>query len=343
MRESRTFVTLFVFVLFSRFNLRPQSQGYRFVEVQTHCAVGCELHGVAALTHMPGSLVGVVERPAMAGVEAQAKNQDFWSRIEGGNSVAIHTPPPPVLLGVRRVWRTALWCGVWGVWCVAWLWLRAAGANALEQKNAPLSALQVVATATLVHDEPTNPVYACTVSPNGKLYVTGGRGVVKVWNAASCACVRTLCAADCTSSPPDAAPDRSPSLLDPRTVFCCAFSPNGSRLAAASKDSTVAMWRVSDWEVERVLRGHGGTVTSCAWSNDGTWLVTGGSDNTVTVWRVADGSVVHTLKGHANWVFDVCFSPDDTMVVASVSDDSTMKVWRVGTGGDGGGCWLLWW
>jgi len=88
----------------------------------------------------------------------------------------------------------------------------------------------------------------------------GGRG----WHhqgvdATSRACVRTL--------PPDAAHGSW-------HVNKCAFSPDGSRLATASSDNTVAIWKVSSWEVERVLRGHGDLVRSCAWSSDGTRLVT---------------------------------------------------------------------
>ena len=183
------------------------------------------------------------------------------------------------------------------------------------------AASPVVATATLVHDA-TKEVWTCAVSPDGKWWVTAGQGgIIKVWDAASRACVRTL--------PPDAAHGSS-------AVWRCAFSPDGSRLATASSDCTVAIWKVSSWEVERVLRGHGDWVRSCAWSSDGTRLVTGSSDKTVKVWRVADGSVVDTLKGHTNTVYDVCFSPDDTMV-ASASGDGTMKLWRVAPVGGGGG------
>jgi len=153
----------------------------------------------------------------------------------------------------------------------------------------------------------------CAASPDGKVWVTAGAGgVIKVWDAATRACVRTL--------PADAAHGAS-------YVRCAKFSPDGSRLATASKDKTVAIWKVSTWEVERVLRGHTDAVSSCNWSSTGAWLVTG-SYKTVKVWRVADGSVVLTLKGHTNWVYDVCCSPDDTMV-ASASADHTVQLWRV--------------
>ena len=109
------------------------------------------------------------------------------------------------------------------------------------------AASSVVATATLVHDT-TTWVCTCAVSPDGKWWVSAGKGgIIKVWDAASRACVRTL--------PPDAAHGSS-------DVNKCAFSSDGSRLATASNDKTVVIWKVLSWEMERVLRGHGHWVWS---------------------------------------------------------------------------------
>ena len=56
-----------------------------------------------------------------------------------------------------------------------------------------------------------------------------------------------------------------------------AFSPDGKRLASASRDGTVKVWDAATGQEIRTLKGHTGFVTSVAFSPDGKRLASAGS------------------------------------------------------------------
>ena len=110
-----------------------------------------------------------------------------------------------------------------------------------------------------------------------------------------------------------------------------AFSPDGKRLASASRDETVKVWDAATGQETLTLKGHTGGVTSVAFSPDGKRLASASEDETVKVWDAATGQETLTLKGHTGCVTSVAFSPDGKRL-ASASDDGTVKVWDAATG-----------
>jgi WD40 repeat protein len=93
----------------------------------------------------------------------------------------------------------------------------------------------------------------------------------------------------------------------------------------------------------RTLEGHEGWVTAVCLTPDGKQAVSASHDSTLKVWDIGTGTLIRTLEGHTDcvtdcvknwvtrWVTAVCLTLDGKQVV-SASNDSTLKVWDIGTG-----------
>jgi WD40 repeat protein len=90
-----------------------------------------------------------------------------------------------------------------------------------------------------------------------------------------------------------------------------AFSPNGARLASASADGTILLWRVSDGTLETSCTGHRAGVNSVAFSPNSQLLVSGSDDATIKLWRASTGALLRTFDQETGTgVLSVQFSPD---------------------------------
>ncbi len=113
-----------------------------------------------------------------------------------------------------------------------------------------------------------------------------------------------------------------------------AWSPDGTRLATASKDQTVRIWEAATGKQLIVCKGHTGYVTSVAWSPDGQRLASSCDDNadrTVRVWEAATGNPLVVCSGHTGGVSSVAWSPDGQRL-ATASVDQTARTWEAATG-----------
>jgi len=134
-------------------------------------------------------------------------------------------------------------------------------------------ALKGVVSWTLETRKHRSSFSATALSPDGKLYATGGiDGTIRVWETETAKLVRALVG---------------------HNSYCygLAFSPNGKMLASAgSFDATVRLWDVQSGMPLRILKGHPTYVVQVAWSPDGRQVAgAGGESGVVSYWDVATG------------------------------------------------------
>ena len=171
----------------------------------------------------------------------------------------------------------------------------------------------------------------------------------------------------------DKAQQRSPCLLTlaghTSEVSCCAFSPDGTRIASGSADRTVRVWNSRTGELIATLAGHGRNgITRCAFSPDGKFILSGVDEipssasaprpmtalmaglvpqalsaaaqvqaGDISLWDAQSGDHVRAfaLDEHSRGKVACCaFSPDGNRVLAGGGEYAPgwLKVWDTATG-----------
>jgi len=116
-------------------------------------------------------------------------------------------------------------------------------------------------------------------------------------------------------------------------ISALGYSPDGKTLAAALRQTKVALIEPSTGRIKRMLTVEKGLVDDYAtvFSPDGRFLATAGASGIVKLWDVRTGRLHTALHGHTSAVMTVAFSPDGS-TVATGSSDTTVRLWDVETG-----------
>ncbi|KAF5365069.1 hypothetical protein D9758_011013 [Tetrapyrgos nigripes] len=209
-------------------------------------------------------------------------------------------------------------------------------------------------SAILMHIVTKSKVICVAISPNGDQIVSGGKGFVCVWDAASgeqlkeltghSDWVRSVAFSPKGDKIVSGGDDKSVRVWDAASgqqlkeltghshlVWSVAFSPKGNQIVSGGEDSSVHVWDAASGEQLKELTGHSGWVFSVAFSPKGDQIVSGGEDKSVRVWDAASGQQLKELTGHSDWVQSVAFSPTGDQIVSG-GDDKSVRVWDTASG-----------
>jgi len=170
---------------------------------------------------------------------------------------------------------------------------------------------------------PAPRVNGVAFSPDGHTLVAGGTpsrapsrmpaGHVKAWEA-------------------DTGEELLPFVGHHLGISALAFSPDGSRLAAASWDHSARVWDVATRRPVATYYGHDAALGSIAFSPDGRHVASAGLDRTIHIWDAATRQRERILLGHRGAVFGLAYAPDGRRLASCAfiwgrEPDGELKVW----------------
>lgn len=111
----------------------------------------------------------------------------------------------------------------------------------------------------------------------------------------------------------------------PNTI---AFSADGARVAAGTKDGHVIVVDLNTMKMQRDDLAHQDIVRAVTFTPDSTLLLTGSFDRTAKIWDPATLATLETLRGHDQSLLALACNPVAPLL-ASASFDGTTKLWRL--------------
>lgn len=120
-------------------------------------------------------------------------------------------------------------------------------------------------------------------------------------------------------------------LRSKASMFCLAFSPDGSVLAAGETGNTVRLWETASGQEQGVISLPGAAnafIWNLAFKPDGKGLAAGSSDGRVGYWEMDSGKLGWTVQAHRRAVSSLAFSPEGEWLVSG-GLDAKVYFWEV--------------
>jgi WD40 repeat protein len=111
----------------------------------------------------------------------------------------------------------------------------------------------------------------------------------------------------------------------PDHVIGLAWSPDGSRLAAAAVSGPITIFNSATGKPLHTLSGHAFGTAAIAWQPGGELLASAGQDGQVRLWNAATGSEAHAFPGGAAWVERVAWHASGTWLAAAAG--KKVRIW----------------
>lgn len=205
----------------------------------------------------------------------------------------------------------------------------------------------------VVHEFHTNqPVYSVGYSPDGNLLACGTKpGPVELWDTRTWQKVHSLAdhVADVYNETISFSPDGSllavPSghtvtiyfvasgdvHLELRghesKVQCAAFSPDGTRVASTSRDTSIRVHDAATGELLQTLLGHTHGVATVAWHPGQQHLASASWDGTCRIWNLDTAQEIGALRSEVRHFFSIDWNLTGDRLVTG-GDDNYVKLWN---------------
>jgi superkiller protein 8 len=121
-----------------------------------------------------------------------------------------------------------------------------------------------------------------------------------------------------------------------KPVRTVAFSPAGTRLAAAGDAKVIALYDVQHGEQVANLTGHSAWIFSVDWSDTGEYLLSGSFDGKVKVWSIDRRTCVATHSETDKTLWCVKWLPkisNKSEAFATAGANRSISFYREATGG----------
>jgi WD40 repeat protein len=177
----------------------------------------------------------------------------------------------------------------------------------------------------------TSFVYDVAFRPDGEEVASvAWDGTVRLWDPAS-GRQTGLVRGDAGPATTEALRPASTPNQDADIMSAVAYSPDGTRLAAANRGLGVMLWKAAGAGREHTWPGSTGAWNMdgrFAFSPDGTLVAAASEAGPVHLWDAATKELVAELSGHEGGSGDVAFAPGGA-TLASTGLDGTIRLWDV--------------